>query len=416
MHEFPAHCALHAIPPDPGPVPAAGTPGMNPPASRPGPGAARARRFDPRIAALGIAVAAGLGLAASLWSMLPATPAQAEPAAAQATTSSAAALKSLPDEGKAPALDGAVAWLNSAPLTGSALHGKVVLVDFWTYTCINCLRALPHVKAWAEHYRDRGLVVVGVHTPEFDFEKELPNVRRALGELGITYPVAVDSNYRIWRAFDNHYWPAHYFIDARGHIRHHHFGEGEYGASEKIIRDLLGEAGHPVDDLPYAPVSASGVQLAPDMARIGSPETYLGYVRAQRFASRGGIVADRSHSYEAPTQPALNRWGLGGHWSVHEEQATLDQPGGSIVYRFSARDLNLVLGPGKDAKPIRFSVLLDGQRPGADHGGDIDAQGDGTIIHQRLYQLIRSSEGAREHSFEIRFHDAGVQAFAFTFG
>ncbi len=322
----------------------------------------------------------------------------------------------LPVQRKAPPLDGAVAWLNSAPLDAAALRGKVVLVDFWTYTCINCLRALPWVRAWADKYRDYGLVVVGVHTPEFEFERDLANVRRALAEFDIRYPVAVDSKYRIWRAFDNHYWPAHYFIDAQGRIRHQHFGEGDYAQSEQVIRELLAEAGHPPPESPAVSVRGSGAQLAPDFAQIGSPETYLGYARAERFASSGGQRADRSHAYLAPSRPALNRWGLGGRWLVGAEQATLLDAGGRIVYRFRARDLHLVLGPGKDGKPVRFIVRLDGAAPGANHGVDSDAQGLGSVTTQRLYQLIRSSGPVAEHSFEIEFLDPGVQAFAFTFG
>ena len=322
----------------------------------------------------------------------------------------------LPVEGRAPALDGAVAWLNSPPLTGDTLRGKVVLVDFWTYTCINCLRALPWVRAWADKYREQGFVVVGVHTPEFDFEQELANVRRAVGELDIRYPVAVDSKYRIWRAFNNHYWPAHYFIDAQGRIRHHHFGEGAYEQSEQVIRELLAEAGHPPPASPFVDASGNGAQLAPDLAELGSPETYLGYARAERFASTGGIRADRSYAYMAPSGPALNRWGLGGRWRVGAEQATLMDAGGSIVYRFRARDLHLVLGPGRDGKPVRYVVRLDGVPPGANHGVDTTPDGHGTVTTQRLYQLIRSSGKVGEHTFEIEFLDPQVQAFAFTFG
>lgn len=323
---------------------------------------------------------------------------------------------SLPNEGTAPKFDGAVAWLNSPPLTGAALHGKVVLVDFWTYSCVNCLRALPHVRAWADKYRDQGFVVVGVHTPEFDFEKDVANVRRALGELGITYPVAVDSNYKIWRAFRNQYWPAHYFIDAQGRIRHHHFGEGNYEESERVIRALLAEAGHPVADDGYVAAAGSGVQMAPDMAQVGSPETYIGYARAERFVSPGGQVKERSRDYVLPAQWSLNQWALGGRWTLHGEKAVLGDTGGRILYRFHARDLNLVLGPGRDGKPIRFRVRVDGQPPGANHGSDVDADGNGRVTTQRLYQLVRSSGSVRDRTFEIEFLDPGVEAFAFTFG
>ncbi len=322
----------------------------------------------------------------------------------------------LPIEGMAPPLDGAVAWLNSKPLEGSALRGKVVLVDFWTYSCINCLRALPWVRAWAERYRDQGLVVVGVHAPEFDFEKDLANVRRAVAELGITYPVAVDNDYAIWRAFGNRYWPAHYFIDAQGRLRHHHYGEGDYVESERVIRKLLAEAGNPVADAPYVVVNGQGAQAAPDLAQIASPETYVGSLRAERFASPGGQRQGRSHEYTVPASLGLNQWGLGGRWSVRQEKAVLDAPGGNLTYRFHARDLNLVLGPGRDAKPIRFIVRIDGQAPAASHGSDIDAQGHGRITTQRLYQLIRSAGEVRDRTFEIEFLDAGAEAFAFTFG
>jgi len=322
----------------------------------------------------------------------------------------------LPVEGVAPGLAGATAWINSKPLNGAALHGKVVLVDFWTYSCVNCLRALPHVRAWADKYRDQGLVVVGVHTPEFDFEKDVANVRRAVGDLGITYPVAVDSDFRIWRAFDNQFWPAHYFIDAQGRIRHHHFGEGDYEGSERVIRELLAEAGHPVKDDAYVAATGSGVQMAPDMAQVGSPETYVGYARAERFASPGGQARERSRDYAPPAQWSLNQWGLAGRWTVQGEKAVLGDAGGRILYRFHARDLNLVLGPGRDGKPVRFRVRVDGQPPGANHGSDVDADGNGQVTTQRLYQLVRSSDGVRDRSFEIEFLDPGVEAFAFTFG
>lgn len=328
----------------------------------------------------------------------------------------AADASTLPVEGIAPKLDGATAWLNSPPLTGAALRGKVVLVDFWTYSCVNCLRALPHVRAWADKYRDQGFVVVGVHAPEFDFEKDVANVRRAVGELGITYPVAVDSDMRIWRAFGNQFWPAHYFIDAHGRIRYHHFGEGHYEASERVIRELLAEAGHPAKDDAFAAATGAGVQMAPDMAQIGSPETYVGYARAERFVSPGGQVRERSRDYALPAQWSLNQWALGGRWTVHGEKAVLGDGGGRILYRFHARDLNLVLGPGRDGKPIRFRVRVDGQAPGVNHGSDVDADGNGQVTAQRLYQLVRSSDGVRDRSFEIEFLDPGVEAFAFTFG
>lgn len=323
----------------------------------------------------------------------------------------------LPVEGRLPALTGAVDWLNSAPLTAAQLKGKVVLVDFWTYSCINCLRTMPYVKAWAEKYRDQGLVVIGVHAPEFAFERDVGNVRKAIKDLGITYPVAVDNDYAIWRAFGNQYWPAHYFIDAKGQIRHHHFGEGEYAQSEQVIQQLLEEAGRKdVANTVVSAEDAKGVQQAADMGQVASPETYLGYERAQNFASPEGQAADKPRSYTAPSQPALNQWGLAGNWLSQPDQVTLNQGTGRIVYRFHARDLHLVLGPGKDGKPVRFRVTIDGAAPGASHGTDVAADGSGTITGQRLYQLVRQSGSIADRTFSIEFLDPGVQAYAFTFG
>jgi cytochrome c biogenesis protein CcdA/thiol-disulfide isomerase/thioredoxin len=323
----------------------------------------------------------------------------------------------LPIEGVLPSLGGATAWLNSAPLTAEDLRGKVVLVDFWTYSCINCLRTLPYVKAWYEKYRDHGLVVVGVHTPEFAFEKDERNVEQAVAELHVDYPVALDNDYVIWRRFNNHYWPAHYFIDAAGKIRAHHFSEGAYDESENVIRQLLIEAGH--TDLPPAgtqATTASGVEAATDLASNRSPETYVGYRRAEGFRSPGGIVKDGSHAYSAPSFLDTNQWALSGTWAVDGEKAVSKSVPGSIQYRFSARDLHLVLGPDVTGKPVRFRVLLDGRAPGADHGVDVDANGDGVVTEQRLYQLIRESGDTRDHTFTIEFLDDGVQAYAFTFG
>jgi cytochrome c biogenesis protein CcdA/thiol-disulfide isomerase/thioredoxin len=321
-----------------------------------------------------------------------------------------------PVEGVLPPLDGAVAWLNSPPLSREKLRGHVVLVDFWTYSCINCLRALPYVAAWHERYKDKGLVVIGVHTPEFAFEKDERNVRRAAKELGVAYPVALDNDYAIWKAFSNRYWPAHYFIDAEGRIRGHHFGEGEYGESERLIRALLAEAG--ARDLPAAaqPIRASGVQRAADDANVASPETYVGYARAESFASPGGFAPGKEKDYVAPPELRLNQWALAGPWVVGEEDAALATPGGSISFRFHARDLHLVLGPGKGGTPVRFRVTLDGAPPGSDAGSDVNADGRGVVREQRLYQLIRQSDGVRARRFTIEFEDAGVQAFAFTFG
>ena len=321
-----------------------------------------------------------------------------------------------PPEGPLPALDGAVAWLNTPQLTPQSLRGKVVLVDFWTYSCINCLRALPYVKAWHERYKDHGLVVIGVHTPEFAFEKNEGNVRRAVQDLAVAYPVALDNDYAIWRAFNNRYWPAHYFIDANGQIRGHHFGEGDYDESERLIRGLLQDAGQTNLPPPVSAVAGDGVQSAADNANIASPETYVGYGRAESFSSPGGFAQDASKEYAVPGELQRNQWALAGSWTVSPENARLDAAGGRISFRFHARDLHLVLGPGKAGHPIRFRVLLDGQTPDRDGGTDIDANGEGVVREQRLYQLIRQSDGVRDRTFTIEFLDAGAEAFAFTFG
>jgi thiol-disulfide isomerase/thioredoxin len=329
----------------------------------------------------------------------------------------AQAADTLPVEGKLPSLNGAVEWLNSAPLTAEQLKGKVVVVDFWTYSCINCLRSLPYTKAWAEKYRDQGLVVIGVHAPEFAFERNVNNVRKAVKEQGINFPVAIDNDFAIWRAFGNQYWPAHYFIDAKGRIRHHHFGEGEYAKSEQVIQQLLEEAGRKdVTNTVVSTEGAQGVQQQSDMGAVGSPETYLGYDRAENFASPETQAANAARQYSAPAKPALNQWGLAGNWLSQADQITLNQGTGSIVYRFHARDLHLVLGPGKDGKPVRFRVTIDGAAPGQDHGADIAADGSGKIDSQRLYQLVRQNGTVGDRTFNIEFLDPGVQAYAFTFG
>ncbi|MFC5429795.1 cytochrome c biogenesis protein DipZ [Paraburkholderia denitrificans] len=321
----------------------------------------------------------------------------------------------LPVEGTLPPLDGAVQWLNSPPLTSADLRGKVVLVDFWTYSCINCLRTLPYVKAWADKYRASGLVVIGVHAPEFAFEKDIGNVRRAVADLKIDYPVAIDNNYAIWRAFNNDYWPAHYFIDAQGQIRHHHFGEGNYAESEQVIRALLTEAG--AKNLPggFVANTGTGVEAPPAMSEIQSPETYLGYERAHGFASPGDPVADQPHRYAAGPLD-LNQWALVGTWTLGAEHTDLDRAGGGIVFRFRARDLHLVLGPSASGEPVRFRVSIDGAPPGANHGTDVDAGGNGIVTEQRLYQLIRQRDAVVDRTFEIRFLDPGVRAYSFTFG
>ncbi|MBC3239400.1 cytochrome c biogenesis protein DipZ [Pseudomonas lurida] len=322
----------------------------------------------------------------------------------------------LPIEGTLPPLEGAVQWLNSPPLTAEALKGKVVLVDFWTYSCINCLRTLPYVKAWAEKYRDQGLVVIGVHAPEFAFERDVSNVTKAMKDLGITYPVAIDNAYKIWRAFDNQYWPAHYFADAKGQIRYHHFGEGDYAESERVIQQLLREAGARNVAGGLIQADAKGVQQAPDMNEVQSPETYLGFQRAENFISTGTLATNQVANYPAAGNLALNHWTLEGQWNVGGQQATLDQPGGRIVYRFHARDLHLVLGPGADGKPVRFSFTVDGQAPGDAHGTDVAPDGSGTVTEQRLYQLVRQPGAVQDHTFTIEFLDPNVAAYAFTFG
>ncbi|WP_448723070.1 cytochrome c biogenesis protein DipZ [Pseudomonas farris] len=322
----------------------------------------------------------------------------------------------LPIEGNLPSLDGAVQWLNSPPLTAQALKGKVVLVDFWTYSCINCLRTLPYVKAWAEKYRDQGLVVIGVHTPEFAFERDVGNVTKAMKDLGITYPVAIDNDYKVWRAFNNQYWPAHYFADAQGRIRYHHFGEGKYAESERVIQQLLREAGAAkvADGLINA--RAEGVQLAPNMNEVRSPETYVGYRRAEHFVAETDLAPDKVTAYSPPSQLALNNWSLEGQWTVGPERAVSNAPASRIVYRFHARDLHLVLGPDADGKPVRFKVLIDGKPPGDAHGVDVAPDGSGSVTEQRLYQLVRQTAGVKDRTFSIEFLDPGVSAYAFTFG
>ena len=335
------------------------------------------------------------------------------PAAPQPSAPSPAS--SLGVEGELPSLSGAVQWINSPPLTPDALRGKVVVVDFWTYSCINCLRALPYVRAWYEKYKDQGLVVIGVHTPEFAFEKNPANVKKAVADLKIDFPVAIDNNYAIWRAFKNRYWPADYFIDAQGRIRDHSFGEGEYRGSEHTIQLLLEEAGKGNIAPGFVAVSAAGAQAAPDNEDIQSPETYVGYGRAANFVSPGGAAKDKSHAYSVAGISQLNQWGLTGDWTVGEQRAVLNRKDGGIVYRFHARDLHLVLGTASGS-PVRFKVTIDGKPPGDSHGSDADASGQGVVTGQRLYQLIRQSESISDHTFEIRFLDPGVEAYAFTFG
>jgi thiol-disulfide isomerase/thioredoxin len=312
-------------------------------------------------------------------------------------------------------LDGALEWLNSPPLTNEQLRGKVVLIDFWTYSCINCIRTLPYVNAWAEKYKGQGLVVIGVHAPEFAFEKKIDNVKQAIADFKIKYPVAIDNDYRIWRAFENSYWPAHYVIDAKGQLRYSHFGEGDYAETEKAIQDLLREAGRKMAAGATIKPDAKGAEAAPDLANIRSGETYIGYQQAAGFVSPEHLQADAAGDYSVAGL-RLNQWGLSGKWTVSADKATLDKADGGISYRFSARDLHLVLGPGDGNKPVRFRVTVDGKAPGKDHGADTDADGNGTVTETRLYQLVRQAGEVQARNFEIRFLDPGVDAYAFTFG
>jgi thiol-disulfide isomerase/thioredoxin len=313
-------------------------------------------------------------------------------------------------------LERATAWLNSPPLTAASLRGKVVLVDFWTYTCINWRRTLPYVRAWAEKYRDQGLVVIGVHSPEFSFEKNIDNVRWSTKEMRINYPVAVDSEFTIWRAFKNQYWPALYFIDAMGRIRHDQFGEGSYEQSEMIIQRLLAEAGAGGRSDEPAAIDPRGLEVAADWTSLKSPENYVGYERTQNFISPGGAVRNEPRSYALPARLGVNDWALSGDWTMKSEATVLNKPNGRIVYRFHARDLHLVMGPSRPGMSVKFRVLLDGKAPGAAHGTDVDEQGDGTVTEQRLYQLIRQPKPIVDRQFEIEFLGPGVEAFAFTFG
>jgi cytochrome c biogenesis protein CcdA/thiol-disulfide isomerase/thioredoxin len=334
----------------------------------------------------------------------------ANPAATPADSDSAGVPQTLPD------LSGATAWINSPPLTADSLRGKVVLIDFWTYSCINCLRSLPYIQAWNEKYKASGLVVIGVHAPEFPFEKDEANVRKAVRDLGIDYPVAMDNNYSIWRGFNNKYWPAHYFIDATGRVRFHHFGEGNYDESEAWIRSLLEERNHQPVPETTVKIAATGAEVESNFLAVQSPETYIGYIRAENFASPGGFKHDLPQLYRAPVQLALNQWALTGRWKDEGQIATALSASAGIVYRFHARDLHLVLGPGSAREPIRFRVTLDGKPPAADHGADTDADGYGTVTESRLYQLIRQKNITRDRVFRIEFLTPAVQAFAFTFG
>ncbi|HYP13806.1 MAG TPA: thioredoxin family protein [Bryobacteraceae bacterium] len=319
------------------------------------------------------------------------------------------------DEGRMPDLDGATAWLNSAALSRKSLRGKVVLVNFWTYSCINSLRELPYMKAWAAKYKDAGLVVIGVHSPEFGFEKDQTHVKKAVSDFNLGYPIPIDSDQSIWRAFRNEYWPANYFVDARGRIRHHRFGEGEYVQSERVIQTLLKENGATgLDETPVR-ITADGPE-APPSEHVRSPETYVGYARTTNFASPERMARDSRKTYTPPARLALNHWGFGGPWKAGPEASSLDSAPGKIVFRFHSRDLHMVLGPAKSGAPVRFKVKLNGAAPGDDHGSDSAADGMGEVRQPRMYQLVRQKRSIHEATFEIEFLDPGVEVFSFTFG
>ena len=322
----------------------------------------------------------------------------------------------LPIEGELPSLGGAIGWLNSQPLTAAGLRGRVVLIEFWTYTCINWLRQYPYVRAWAEKYKDHGLVVIGVHSPEFAFEKNADNVRRAAKELRVDNPIAIDSDHVVWRAFKNEYWPALYFVDARGRIRHHQFGEGDYEQSEMVIQELLAEAGVGGIDTALVSVDPRGVEAAAAWGNLESSENYVGYERTENFASPGGAVLGRPRVYAAPARLRLNYWALSGDWTMGTQAVALNKADGRIVYRFHARDLHLVMGPAARGTSVRFRVHIDGQPPGSAHGLDVDDGGNGAVTEPRLYQLIRQPKPIADRLFEIEFLDPGVEAFVFTLG
>jgi thiol-disulfide isomerase/thioredoxin len=313
-------------------------------------------------------------------------------------------------------LAGATAWINSPPLTAASLRGKVVLVQFWTFTCINWLRTLPYVRAWAQTYQEAGLVVIGAHTPEFSFEHRLENVRRATMEMKVEYPVAVDSDYKIWRGFNNQYWPALYLIDGTGRVRHHQFGEGEYPETERKIQQLLTESGAHHSVPTSSRIDARGIELPADWANLRSAENYVGYERTEGFVSPEGVARGGLRSYTLPRKLGLNQWALDGEWTIANDHIALQKPNGRIVYSFRARDLHLVMGPPAGTRPVRFRVLLDGQPAISAHGGDVDEQGNGVATSQRLYQLIRQPAPIVDRLFQIEYLDPGVEAFSFTFG
>src|SRR5579862_8561745 len=323
---------------------------------------------------------------------------------------------SLADEGAMPELDGATGWLNSAPLSRKSLRGKVVLINFWTYTCINSIRPLPYLRSWAAKYHDAGFVLIGVLTPEFSFEHEPVNVENAVRNLNVTFPVAIDSKQRIWESFNNQYWPAQYLVDAKGRIRYHHFGESDYGDIERVIRGLLKENGATGYTSDTASVSGVGIEASPDWADGRSPETYIGYRQSQNFASPEKLRKDSAEAYNAPAKLPLNHWGLSGPWNVNAESAVLQTAPGKIMFRFHSRDLHLILAPTRDGKAVRFKVTLDGAALGENHGVDTLPDGTGEIREPRLYQLIRQKGAIVDRTFEIEFLDPGVQALDFTFG
>jgi thiol-disulfide isomerase/thioredoxin len=322
----------------------------------------------------------------------------------------------LPIEGSLPSLVGATGWLNSQPLTPEELRGRVVLIDFWTYTCINWLRTLPYVAAWAKRYGDKGLTVIGVHTPEFPFERDVENIRQAARDMRVEFPIAIDSNYGIWRAFDNHYWPALYFVDAQGRIRHHHFGEGAYEISEVVLQQMLADAGFSGFNDDVVSVDPTGLEVAADWENQESPETYLGYKQGDNFASPGGFKSDERHTYSVPAHLRLNQWALSGVWTVRGGPAVLSEKGGRIAFRFHARDVNLVMGPSQRGASARFRVFLDGKPATAAHGSDVNAQGQGAAGEQRTYQLIRQAGEIDDRTFEIEFLETDIETYAFTFG
>jgi thiol-disulfide isomerase/thioredoxin len=326
-----------------------------------------------------------------------------------------AAPAQFPVLGELPSLSGATGWLNSQPLTTGGLRGRVVLVNFWTYTCINWLRQLPYLRAWASEYSEQGLLLVGVHTPEFGFEADVGNVARAVRDLGIEYPIAIDSNYAVWKAFGNMYWPALYFGDPDGLLRQRHFGEGKYERSEQVIQQLLAEAGS-AGSTGLVSIDARGAEAPADWTSLGSSETYLGYVRTQGFASPGGMTPETAQTYRSPAVLRLNEWALSGDWIVTDQAVTLNAANGQIAYRFHARDLHLVMGPAEPETSMRFRVLIDGRPPGLAHGIDVDDEGYGTVSEQRLYQLVRQPGPIAHRTFEITFFDPAVEAYAMTFG